>query len=141
MPESTSKLQGPLEMWGGMECSVVTIESRVEDQLARTGHDQRLSDLDRFAELGLRAMRFPVVWERHPGPVIDWEWADRRLERLRELGIRPIVGLLHHGCGPTGECFLSSGFVPEFADFARQVAERYPWVDAYTPVNEPLTTA
>jgi len=25
--------------------------------------------------------------------------------------------------------------------FARIVAERYPWVDAYTPVNEPLTTA
>ena len=24
---------------------------------------------------------------------------------------------------------------------ARAVAERYPWVDAYTPVNEPLTTA
>ncbi|MFN8594402.1 MAG: hypothetical protein U0031_23370, partial [Thermomicrobiales bacterium] len=27
------------------------------------------------------------------------------------------------------------------AHFARAVAERYPWLDAYTPVNEPLTTA
>lgn len=28
-----------------------------------------------------------------------------------------------------------------FATFARAVAERYPWIDAYTPINEPLTTA
>jgi dTDP-4-dehydrorhamnose reductase len=27
------------------------------------------------------------------------------------------------------------------AAFARAVAERYPWVEDYTPVNEPLTTA
>jgi dTDP-4-dehydrorhamnose reductase len=26
-------------------------------------------------------------------------------------------------------------------EFARAVAQRYPWVDSYTPVNEPLTTA
>jgi dTDP-4-dehydrorhamnose reductase len=32
--------------------------------------------------------------------------------------------------------------MPErLADFARDVAERYPWVSDWTPVNEPLTTA
>jgi dTDP-4-dehydrorhamnose reductase len=32
-------------------------------------------------------------------------------------------------------------FPDKFAHFARKVAERYPWIDAYTPINEPLTTA
>jgi dTDP-4-dehydrorhamnose reductase len=57
------------------------------------------------------------------------------------LGIRPIVGFLHHGCGPLPGGFLDPGFVGGLASFARAFAERFPWVDAYTPVNEPLTTA
>jgi len=32
-------------------------------------------------------------------------------------------------------------FVQKFVAFATRVAERYPWLDAYTPINEPLTTA
>ncbi len=140
-PSSIKTTPAPLEMWGGMECSVVRIESRVEDQLARAGHDRRPDDLDRFAALGLRAFRFPVLWERHAGPAIDWRWTDERLERLRALGVRPIVGFLHHGCGPGETCFLAPDFVDRFAAFARRVAERYPWIDAYTPINEPLTTA
>jgi dTDP-4-dehydrorhamnose reductase len=51
------------------------------------------------------------------------------------------VGFLHHGCGPLAEGFLDPGFVEGLAAFARAFAERFPWVDAYTPVNEPLTTA
>ncbi len=131
----------PLEIWGGMECSIVRVQSRVEDQLARTGHDARPDDFDRFAALGLRAFRFPLLWERHLEPQPDWSWADARLGRLRALGIRPIVGLLHHGCGPVDMCFLAPDFAQKFADFAARVAARYPWIDAYTPINEPLTTA
>src|SRR4051794_32398660 len=94
-----------LALWGGVECSIVRVGSRVEDELARTGHDARIEDLDRFAELGIRTLRYPVLWERHFGENVDWSWADTRLNRLRELGIRPIVGLIHHGCGP-----LEGGF-------------------------------
>ncbi|MBD0362851.1 MAG: sugar nucleotide-binding protein, partial [Coleofasciculus sp. C3-bin4] len=68
-------------------------------------------------------------------------WADERLERLRELGIRPIVGLVHHGSGPRHTRLIDPAFPEELAKFARAVAERYPWVENYTPVNEPLTTA
>jgi dTDP-4-dehydrorhamnose reductase len=71
----------------------------------------------------------------------DWSWADERLERLRELGIRPIVGLVHHGSGPRHTSLIDPAFPEELAKFARAVAERYPWVENYTPVNEPLTTA
>lgn len=130
-----------LEIWGGAECSVVRLADRVENELRRTGHDQRLDDLDRIAELGIRTIRFPLLWELHAAAEPDWSWADLRLERLRQLGIRPIVGLLHHGGGPLPEGFLDPGFVDGLAHFARRIAHRYPWVDAYTPVNEPLTTA
>ncbi len=129
------------EIWGGVECSHVRLAYGDNDQLEHTGHDHRFEDLDRLAELGLTAVRYPVLWERHAGSPIDWSWADARLHRLRELGIRPIVGLVHHGCGPLPDGFLDPDFGPGLARFARAVAERYPWVDAYTPINEPLTTA
>ena len=60
---------------------------------------------------------------------------------MRELGIRPIAGLLHHGSGPDGTDLLDPEFPDKFARFARSVARRYPFLDAYTPINEPLTTA
>jgi len=131
----------PLEIWGGVECSVVRTACGLYDQLERTGHGHRMDDLDRFAALGLRTLRYPVLWERHAADPIGWTWTDRRMERLRALGIKPIIGLLHHGCGPLPGGFYHPGFVEGLAKFARAVAERYPWVDAYTPINEPLTTA
>lgn len=57
------------------------------------------------------------------------------------MGIQPIVGLVHHGCGPRYATFDTPRFEEELPRYARRVAERYPWVRAYTPVNEPLTTA
>ena len=133
-----------LELWGGVECTVNRVGDRYFDQMARTGHMHRLDDLDRFADLGLRALRFPLLWE-HVQPdrsgAHDWRWADRALERLRERGVRPIVGLLHHGFGPRWIDVRDPDFGEALARYAGAVAERYPWVDAYTPINEPLTTA
>src|SRR5205085_1380981 len=82
-------------------------------------------------------LRYPVLWEREP----QWEWADERLGRLRELGVRPLVGLVHHGSGPRHTSLLDPAFPEKLAAYARRVAERYPWVEDWTPVNEPLTTA
>ncbi|GAC1653015.1 MAG: hypothetical protein NVS9B15_13640 [Acidobacteriaceae bacterium] len=57
------------------------------------------------------------------------------------LGIRPIASLVHHGSGPSHTSLLDPQFPEKLARYAEQVAERYPWLDAYTPVNEPNTTA
>jgi dTDP-4-dehydrorhamnose reductase len=134
----------PLELWGGVECTVNRVGARWFDQVAMAGHHRRDDDLDRFAALGLRTLRYPVLWE-HLAPdsphAIDWRSTDARLERLRGLGIRPIVGLLHHGSGPRYTSLLDRRFPEQLARFARAVAERYPWVVDFTPVNEPLTTA
>ena len=133
-----------IELWAGVECSMVRVGDDWIDEVVATGHDARLDDLDRLAELGVRAVRYPVLWERTaPGRIedADWRFADERLGRLRELGITPIVGLVHHGSGPRGTSLLHDSFVTGLAAFARAVAERYPWLTEYTPVNEPLTTA
>jgi dTDP-4-dehydrorhamnose reductase len=136
--------KAPLELWGGVECTVNRVGDRWFDQAAMSGHDIRDSDLDRFAAIGLRTLRYPVLWEclaPDTPDEIDWRWADARMGRLRELGITPIVGLLHHGSGPRYTSLLDSRFPEMLARFAGSVAARYPWVVDFTPVNEPLTTA
>lgn len=133
-----------MELWGGIECTRNRVGDRYHDQLVWSGHDRRPEDLDRIAELGIRTLRYPVLWEcaaPDDPHVIDWSWADERLARIRRLDIRPLVGLVHHGSGPRYTDLLDPGFAPGLADFAGRLAERFPWVDAYTPVNEPLTTA
>jgi dTDP-4-dehydrorhamnose reductase len=134
----------PIELWAGPECTVNRVGGTYYDQSERSGHAARLDDLDRFAALGVRALRYPVLWERTApdGPAsADWAWADERLGRLCALGIRPIVGLVHHGSGPRHTSLVDPAFATGLAAFARAVAQRYPWVADYTPVNEPLTTA
>jgi dTDP-4-dehydrorhamnose reductase len=133
----------PLELWAGPECTVNRVGHRFHDQLPQSGFAERLDDLDRLAALGITRMRFPLVWERtavdrgrH-----DWAWTDTRIERLRELKVAPIAGLVHHGSGPPWTSLLDPAFPELLAQYARAAAERYPHIDAWTPVNEPLTTA
>ena len=133
-----------LELWGGHECTVNRVGDRWFDQTVRTEHEHRLEDLDRFADAGIQALRYPVLWERispNNPQQRDWRWTDERLNRIRELGMRPIAGLTHHGSGPRYSGIVEDSFAPGLAAHAAAVVERYPWIDAYTPVNEPLTTA
>jgi dTDP-4-dehydrorhamnose reductase len=132
------------DLWGGIECTVNRVGDHYFDQVERTGHSGRIEDLDQFANLGLKVLRYPIIWERCVSRTDgrpDWGWSDARLNRLRQLHIRPIAGLVHHGSGPRDTSLVDPAFPYELARFARAVAERYPWLDAYTPVNEPLTTA
>ncbi|HEV2530999.1 family 1 glycosylhydrolase [Phenylobacterium sp.] len=133
-----------LELWGGHEQTVNRVGGVFHDQTVRSGHERRIEDLDRFAELGLKALRYPLLWERIAPNRLDqpdWRWTDERLGRIRELGMRPIAGLVHHGSGPRYTSLVDDGFAPGLAAHARACAERYPWIADWTPVNEPLTTA
>src|SRR5919205_951999 len=132
------------EVWAGVECTVNRVGDRYHDQLERGGHARRAEDLELLAWLGAKAVRYPVLWERTAPERLedaDWSWPDERLRRLRELHIKPIVGLVHHGSGPPHTSLVDPDFPEKLAAYARAVAERYPWVEDYTPVNEPLTTA
>jgi dTDP-4-dehydrorhamnose reductase len=134
----------PLEVWGGVECTVNRVGDNYFDQLESNGHATRLEDLELFAQLGIRAIRYPVLWERIAPDGLEntnWCWADERLGKLQKLGIRPIVGLVHHGSGPRYTSLIDPEFPEKLALYARAIALRYHWVTDYTPVNEPLTTA
>jgi dTDP-4-dehydrorhamnose reductase len=132
------------EVWGGLECTVARLGDSFRDQCAETGHLDRPEDLDAIAGLGLRTVRYPVLWETISPDApdeCDWEWHDQRLHRLRELGIEVIATLCHHGSGPRYTNLLDPEFPKLLAEHAERVARRYPWIGLYTPVNEPLTTA
>jgi dTDP-4-dehydrorhamnose reductase len=115
------------------------------DQLQYSGHYERAEkDIELFSSLGINAIRYPVIWERHQpdvGGFIDWRWTARQLNALRLNNIQPIAGLMHHGSGPPDADLLSESFPERFASYAEQVAVNFPWLEYYTPINEPLTTS
>lgn len=132
------------ELWGGIECTLNRVRNRFHSQLALSGHLGRPEDLDLIAQLGIRTLRYPVLWEMVAPQGLsspDWSWTDQRLARLQVLGIEPIVGLMHHGSGPLYTSLIDPAFPDKLARYALMVARRYPWVKYFTPVNEPLTTA
>ncbi|MBD8630251.1 sugar nucleotide-binding protein [Oxalobacteraceae sp. CFBP 8755] len=136
--------QPDLALWGGLECTVNRVRDDYFSQMDRNGHAGRLQDIERFASLGIQAIRYPVLWERTAPDGIDkadWSWADERLPALRDLGVNPIVGLIHHGSGPRHTSLVDPAFPAQLAEYAGAVAARYPWVEHYTPVNEICTTA
>lgn len=136
--------ENEIQIWGGIECTINRVGDAYYDQLEYAGHYQRENDIDLIASLGIQMLRYPVLWERHcreQDAPIDWSFVERNLNRLREHRIHPIAGLVHHGSGPDYVNFFDGSFENGLAAYARQVAERFPWLEYYTPVNEPLTTA
>lgn len=130
----------------GIECSNPTIEQgRVRrDELAECGHYERWrEDLGLVRELGLRVLRYGLPYHRtHLGPGrYDWEFADEVMGEMQRLGITPILDLMHFGVPDWLGNFQNPELPIHFADYAGAVAERYPWVRCYTPINEIYVTA
>jgi beta-glucosidase/6-phospho-beta-glucosidase/beta-galactosidase len=128
------------EIWGGAEYTCNRVGDRYIDQMELSGHAHRMSDYENFVALGIRTLRFGLLWERHE---LDpsWRWSDERLQWMQSAGVRPIASLVHHGSGPPHTDLLDPQFPEKLAAYAEAVAQRYPWIDAYTPINEPHTTA
>jgi dTDP-4-dehydrorhamnose reductase len=132
------------ELWGGIECTINRVGDQYRDQLLYSGHYYRDQDIESINSLGVTALRYPILWERHEsekGKTLDWSWIERQLNLLREKKIQPIAGLLHHGSGPSFTNLLDEKFPIHLAEYASQVAQKFPWIEYYTPVNEPLTTS
>lgn len=131
-------------MWVGLECAVNRVKDQYLDQCEKNGHYTRPGDLEAFAALKAEKIRYPCLWEKvapHAPTEFDWTWLDQQLGRMRELGLSPIAGLLHHGSGPKYTSLIDPEFPEKFAAYAGAFAERYPWIEDYTPIDEILTTA
>ncbi|MGI4953235.1 MAG: family 1 glycosylhydrolase [Janthinobacterium lividum] len=140
-PSAGSVPVGPLQLWGGIECSMVRVGDHWRDLVQETGHQDRgAADLAALASMGLRTLRYPVLWERNQDS-LGRAWQDRQMAELQRAGIEVIGGLMHHGSGPAGTDLLDAGLAEKLAVHARDAAARYPGIGCWTPVNEPLTTA
>ena len=130
----------------GIECSYPTIDGgRIRrDELEECGHYRHWrKDLQLVRDLGLKYLRYGLpYYSVHQGPgKYDWEFADQALAEIRRLGITPILDLLHFGVPDWLGDFQNPELPLYFAEYVEAVAERYPWVRFYTPVNEIYVTA
>ena len=130
----------------GIECSYPTIDNgrTRRDQLEECRHYECWrEDLGLVKELGLTVLRYGLPYHKtHLGPgKYDWDFADLVMAEMRRLEITPILDLLHFGVPDWLGNFQNPELPIHFADYAGAVAERYPWVRYYTPVNEIYVTA
>ena len=130
----------------GIENSDPTIDGgRIRrDQMAECGHyDRWREDFALVQEIGCNFLRLgPALHSTLLGPGRhDWAYADQAFAELRRLRIVPIVDLCHFGVPDWIGDFQNPDFPALFADYARAFAERFPWVQLYTPVNEMFITA
>lgn len=130
----------------GIENSYPTIRngSHRVDEMAKCGHYDRWSDdFDRVDELGIHFLRYgPPLHTTWLGEGrYDWEFADATFADLKRRNIVPIVDLCHFGVPDWIGNFQNPDFPRLFPAYARAFAERFPWVQLYTPVNEMFVCA
>jgi beta-glucosidase len=125
----------------GIENSIPTIDggrTRV-DQMESCGHYRHWRvDFDCVEELGIQYLRYgPPLHTTYRGPGrYDWAFADETLSDLKRRNIVPILDLCHFGVPDWIGNFQNPDFPQLFALYAGAFAERYPWIQLYTPINE-----
>jgi beta-glucosidase/6-phospho-beta-glucosidase/beta-galactosidase len=125
----------------GIENSAPTIDGgRVRvDEMEKCGHYERWKeDLALACEVGCNFLRYgPPLHRSFLGPGrYDWSFADEAFAEIYRLGLVPIVDLCHFGVPDWIGDFQNPDFAGLFAAYAAAFAERFPWVQLYTPVNE-----
>ncbi len=125
----------------GIENSSPTIRggrTRV-DEMDKCGHYERWrEDFALVQDLGVRCLRYGLPLHRtFLGPErFDWSFADLTFPDLRARGIVPIADLCHFGVPDWIGDFQNPDFPALFAGYAKAFAQRFPWLQLYTPVNE-----
>jgi beta-glucosidase/6-phospho-beta-glucosidase/beta-galactosidase len=125
----------------GIENSNPTIQNgRVRvDEMAKCGHyEYWRKDFDLVQELGICFLRYgPPIHTTWIGPGrYDWAFADETFQALGRRNIAPIVDLCHFGVPDWIGNFQNPDFPEQFATYAKAFADRFPWVQLYTPINE-----
>lgn len=130
----------------GIENSYPTIANgaRRIDQMAKSRHyDLWQTDFSLLSHLGISYLRYgpPLHTTWLSDGRYDWDFADVTFADLLRRDIVPIVDLCHFGVPDWVGNFQNPDFPGLFARYARAFAERFPWVQLYTPVNEMFVCA
>jgi beta-glucosidase len=130
----------------GIENSYPTIANgaRRIDQMAKSRHyDLWQTDFSLLSHLGISFLRYgpPLHTTWLSDGRYDWDFADVTFADLLRRDIVPIVDLCHFGVPDWVGNFQNPDFPGLFARYARAFAERFPWVQLYTPVNEMFVCA
>jgi beta-glucosidase len=125
----------------GIENSAPTIDagkSRVDELEKCQFYKHWKTDFQLVQDLGIEVLRYgPPIHTTFVGPgKYDWGFADETFADLKRRDIVPIVDLCHFGAPDFIGNFQNPDFPELFQWYARAFAERYPWVQLYTPVNE-----
>jgi hypothetical protein len=133
-PDAVRASHSPSLLWGGAECTIVAGKS-----ISGSG-DRPQGPATMW--IARRALPDPVGSGRarasRPARFRLDRRAARHAARARHQGDRrpspPRLGARYTD-------LLDPDFPKKLGDYAARVAERYPWIEMWTPVNEPLTTA
>jgi beta-glucosidase/6-phospho-beta-glucosidase/beta-galactosidase len=133
----------------GIENSYPTIQlpdgtTKRIDEMEKCCHYKNWElDFQLTREMGIEFLRYgPPYYSTHVAPgKYDWSFTDMTFNKLREMEITPIVDLLHFGVPDWMGNFQNPDFPKYFAEYARAFAERFPYLQLYTPVNEIFITA
>ena len=125
----------------GIEGSCPTIRNKTlrVDEFELCGHYERWrQDFDLVEELGSSFLRYaPPIHRTFLGEgKYEWDFADQTFADLKRRDIAPVADLCHFGVPDWIGDFQNPEFPRHFANYARAFAERFPWVQLYTPVNE-----
>jgi beta-glucosidase len=119
---------------------------RTLDEYELTQHYSKWrEDLRLIKELGVSHARYGIPWHEINSAPNRWDWsfADDTLDCMLELGVEPIVDLVHYGLPPWIEgAYTHPDFPKYMAEYARRAAERFRGrIHLWTPLNEPRVTA
>jgi beta-glucosidase/6-phospho-beta-glucosidase/beta-galactosidase len=125
----------------GIENSAPTIGGgRIRvDEMEKCRHYQYWrQDFDLVQEMGIHYLRYgPPLHRTFLGVEhYDWSFADETFGDLKRRDLVPIVDLCHFGVPDWIGDFQNPDFPDLFAGYAKAFAQRFPWVQLYTPINE-----
>ena len=133
----------PMELWAFLENSDferMTKEGLYrQDEVALIHHDTRLDeDYALMVSIGCKGIRDAARWYlTHPAPhVFDWTWLDQVVESANRHQLHLYLDLWHYGY-PTWMDIMAEDAPAHFAEFACQIATRYPSIQYYCVSNEP----
>lgn len=128
----------------GIDCAAPKAAGKRLDQMESNCHyDRWREDIDLAKDIGTRYLRYGLPLHRvfHGVDKHDWEHMDAAMRHIRTHELIPIAELCRFGVPDWIGDFQNPDFPRLFAGYARTFAQRYPWVQLYTPISNIFVTA